>query len=138
MKSDLRGSGVDIRFAKEQSEMKAKSPFAVSALSMSALAVLMLSLAPASSAQASDFGLRCERELKQRMLNPSAYRRIKIIESTQPHMFDYGFVVAGGPAFFSSLVQHPTTRLYAFVDYEVRNPFGAPTRSVAKCVYGQG
>lgn len=117
--------------------MKAKSA-SVSPLAVSALAVLVLSLAPTFSAQASSLGLWCERGIKQRMLNPSAYRRIKIIESTQPHMFDYEFVVAGGPAFFSSLVQNPTTRLYAFVDYEVRNPFGAPTRSVAKCVYGQG
>jgi hypothetical protein len=115
----------------------AKSAVAKSAVAASALAVLVLSLAPASSAQASDFGLWCERGVKQRLLNPSAYRRIRIIESTQPMMFDYEFVVAGGPEFFSSLVQHPTTRLYAFVDYEIRNSFGAPTRSVAKCVYGR-
>jgi hypothetical protein len=111
---------------------------AISSLVVSALAALVLSLAPTFSAQASDFGLWCERGVKQRLLNPSAYRRIRIIESTQPIMFDYGFVVAGGPEFFSSLVRHPTTRLYAFVDYEIRNSFGAPTRSVAKCVYGQG
>ena len=118
--------------------MKARSAFTVSAFAVSALAVLVLSLAPTFSAQASSLGLWCERGVKQRLLNPSAYRRIRIIESTQPIMFDYEFVVAGGPEFFSSLVRHPTTRLYAFVDYEIRNPFGAPTRSVAKCVYGQG
>lgn len=118
--------------------MKAKSALSVPTLSALALAVLALSLAPTYGAQASSFGLWCERGVKQRLQNPSAYHRIKIIESTQPHMFDYGFVVAGGPEFFSSLVRHPTTRLYAFVDYEIRNPFGAPTRSVAKCAYGRG
>ena len=118
--------------------MKAKSiavsPLAASTLALSALAVLVLSLAATSGAQASSLGLRCERGVKQRLLNPSAYRRIKIIESTQPIMFDYEFVLAGGPKFLGSLIQDPPQRLYAFVDYEVRNPFGAPTRSVAKCV----
>ncbi|WP_424630476.1 hypothetical protein [Bradyrhizobium sp. SYSU BS000235] len=117
--------------------MKARSALTASSLIASALAVVVLSLAPTFSAQASDFGLWCERGVKQRLLNPSAYRRIKIIESTQPIMFDYGFVLAGGPEFSGSLIRHPPQRLYAFVDYEVRNPFGAPTRSVAKCVYGQ-
>ena len=110
---------------------------AASALKVSALAALALSLAPTFSAQASDFGLWCERGVKQRLLNPAAYRRIRIIESTQPHMFAQEFVVAGGSEYFGSLIRNPTTRLYAFVDYEIRNPFGAPTRSVAKCTYGQ-
>lgn len=118
--------------------MKARSAFTVSGLVVSALAVVVLSLAPTFSAEASDFGLWCERGIKQRMLNPSAYRRIKIIESTQPIMYDYAFVLAGGAEFSGNIIRHPPQRLYAFVDYEVRNPFGAPTRSVAKCVYGQG
>ncbi|MEH2509024.1 hypothetical protein V1291_000378 [Nitrobacteraceae bacterium AZCC 1564] len=104
---------------------------------MSALAVLALSLAPTFSAQASSFGLWCERTVKQRLLIPSAYHRIKLIESTQPTMFDGEFVQAGGPEFLGSLVRYPPQRLYAFVEYEIRNRFGAPTRSVAKCVYGR-
>jgi len=123
--------------------MKANSAFAVPALTasplaVSAFAVAMLSLVPAFSAQASSLGLWCERGVKQRLLNPSAYHRIKIIESTQPIMFDYEFVLAGGPKFSGSLIRNPPDRLYAFVEYEIRNPFGAPTRSVAKCVYGRG
>jgi hypothetical protein len=90
----------------------------------SALAVLVLSLAPACGAQASTFGHWCERAAKQRMLTPSAYRRVNLVEGWQPGFFDP--FAWSGPG-----------RFVAFVEYDVHNRFGIPLRSAAKCVYGR-
>ncbi|WP_454616673.1 hypothetical protein [Bradyrhizobium cenepequi] len=98
---------------------------------MSALAVLVLSLAPAFGAQASTFGHWCERAVRQRMLPPAAYHRVNLIEAwQQPIFFDPYFDWSGLP-------QRPPGRLIAFVEYDLRNRFGAPLRSAAKCVYGR-
>jgi hypothetical protein len=91
---------------------------------MSALAALMLSLAPACGAQASSLGHWCERAVKQRMLAPSAYRRVNLVEAWQP-------------VFFAPWSGLPAGQLVAFVEYDVRSGFGVPLRSAAKCVYGR-
>ncbi|MBO4225711.1 hypothetical protein [Bradyrhizobium neotropicale] len=94
----------------------------------SALAALVLSLAPACGAQASTFGHWCERAVKQRMLTPSAYRRVNLIEWQQPVFFT---------PYFAWPPQQPHSRLEAFVEYDLHNRFGVPLRSMAKCVYGR-
>jgi hypothetical protein len=102
---------------------------------ISALAVLALSLAPAFGAQASTFAHWCERAVKQRVLTPSAYHRINLIEWRQP-IFDPYFVWSGPEAVLRVPQQSPG-RLVAFVEYDIRNRFGVPLRSAAKCVYGR-
>jgi hypothetical protein len=91
---------------------------------VSALAVLVLSLVPACGAQASTFAHWCERAVKQRMLAPSAYRRVVLLEGWQP-------------AFFDPFAWSGSGRPVAFVEYDVHNRFGIPLRSAAKCVYGR-
>ncbi|MGY3618721.1 hypothetical protein [Bradyrhizobium sp. USDA 10063] len=103
---------------------------------MSALAALVLSLAPAFGAQASTLGVWCERALKQRLATPWAYHRINIVEAWQQPIFFDPYSVWGGPEIVLRLPQQPPGRLVAFVEYEIRNRFG-PLRSVAKCVNGR-
>ena len=104
---------------------------------MSALAVLVLSLAPAFGAQASTFGAWCERALKQRMLPPAAYHRINLIEGWQQPIFFDPYLDWSGRGITLGLPQQPPGRFVVFVEYEVRNRFGIPLRSAAKCVYGR-
>jgi hypothetical protein len=103
---------------------------------MSALAALVLSLAPTFGAQASTFSHWCERAVRQRVLTPSAYHRINLIEWRQPIFFGPYFVWSD-PEMVLRLPQQPPGRLEAFVEYDIRNRFGVPLRSAAKCVYGR-
>ncbi|MCA6105998.1 hypothetical protein [Bradyrhizobium cenepequi] len=103
---------------------------------ISALAALVLWLAPTFGAQASTFAHWCERAVKQRMLTPSAYRRINLIESRRPMFFEPYFAWSG-PDIGLWLPPQATGRPVAFVEYDIRNRFGVPLRSAAKCVYGR-
>jgi hypothetical protein len=103
---------------------------------MSALAALVLSLAPAFGAQASTLGAWCERALKQRLQTPWAYHRINIIEGWQQPIFFDPYFDWSGPEITLRLPQQPRARHVALVEYELRNRFG-PLRSAAKCVYGR-
>ncbi|WP_152535731.1 hypothetical protein [Bradyrhizobium sp. Ai1a-2] len=90
-----------------------------------ALTALVLSLAPACGAQASTFAHWCEQAAKQRMLTPSAYRRVNLVEWQQPIYF--------APYW----PPRQPSRLEAFVEYDIHNRFGVPLRTMAKCVYGR-